>query len=80
MFRRRSVRNVEELLVCQCLQKPHSPIKQVQMTTDHTFHFMSMITGKENYLLVLITNRKAILGMGWTSTRTALQKLAPYFP
>jgi hypothetical protein len=50
------------------------------MTTDNTYHFMMIIPEKPDALVVLITSRKANLGMGWASLRRSLNKLAPLCP
>ena len=80
MFRGKTISNVEKLLSNQRGTTVANSIKEVQMTTDHTFHFMSIVTGKENCLIVLITGRKANLGMGWSAIRGALPAVAPLCP
>lgn len=80
MFRGGTVGNVEELLATQRGTEVKNSIKEVQMTTDKTYHFMSVVPGKENSLLVLITGKKANLGMGWSALRAALPKVAPLCP
>jgi hypothetical protein len=41
---------------------------------------MMIIPEKPNALLVLVTSKKANLGMGWSSIRMAVPKLAPLCP
>jgi hypothetical protein len=55
-------------------------IKEIQMTTENTFHFMMVVPEKPDALVVLITSRKANLGMGWSSIRMAIPKLTPLCP
>ena len=50
------------------------------MTTAGTYHFMSVIPGKEDALVVLITTKRANLGMGWSALRRALGDIAPLCP
>jgi len=50
------------------------------MTSDKTYHFMAVVPDKPGALLVLITNRKTNLGMGWTAARRALNDVAPHCP
>ncbi len=80
MFRGKNVSTVEGLLSNQRGTQVSNSIKEVQMSTDHTYHFMSVVPGKENCLLVLITGRKANLGMGWAALRNSLTAITPMCP
>ncbi|HEV55885.1 MAG TPA: hypothetical protein ENN87_00090 [Phycisphaerales bacterium] len=81
MFRGKTVSNVENLIADQRGDGDvRRLIQEVQMSTEKTYHFMSIVPGKQNALLVLITGRKANLGMGWASLRNALPKVAPLCP
>ena len=80
MFRGKNVNTVESLLSNQRGTQVTNSIKEVQMSTDHTYHFMSIVPGKENCLMVLITGRKANLGMGWSSMRGSLPNIAGLCP
>ena len=80
MIRGKNVLAVESLLSSTRGTKVENTIKEVQMTTDNTLHFMAVVPGKPNNLLVLITSRKTNLGMGWAAVRAALPKLTPLCP
>lgn len=80
MFRGKTISTVEKLLAAQRGTEVSKSIKEVQMTTDGTYHFMTIVEGKPDALLVLITNRSANLGMGWTSVRRANAEIAPLCP
>lgn len=80
MFRGKTISTVEKLLANQRGTEVKNSIKEVQMSTDHTYHFMSIVPGKDNCLMVLITGRKANLGMGWSALRSALPDVAPLCP
>lgn len=80
MFRGKGVSNVERLLSSQRGEQVQNSIQEVQMTTEKTFHFMSVVPGKPNALALLVTTRKANLGMGWAALRNALPKIAPGCP
>ena len=80
MFRGKTVRTVEQLLSAQRGQEVTNSIKEVQMSTDGTYHFMTGVEGKPNALVVVVTSRKANLGMGWSATRNAAKKLTPLCP
>jgi hypothetical protein len=55
-------------------------IKEVQMATDNTYHFIATVTGKPNAMVVLITSKKVNLGMGWAGVRNNMSKIAPMCP
>jgi predicted regulator of Ras-like GTPase activity (Roadblock/LC7/MglB family) len=80
MIRGKNVLAVEALLSSTRGSKVANTIKEVQMTTDNTFHFMAVVPSKPSNLIVLITNRKTNLGMGWAAVRSALPKIAPLCP
>ena len=50
------------------------------MGTTHTHHVMSLVPDKPNALMVLITSKKANLGMAWSAMKTNLPKVAPHCP
>lgn len=80
MLRGKNVRAVESLLSTQRGKKVEKMIQEVQMTTEHTLHFMATIPEKPDALVVLITNRKTNLGMGWSAVRKNLPLIAPLCP
>ena len=80
MFRGKTVRTVEQLLSAQRGVEVKNSIREVQMSTEGTYHFMTTVEGKEDALVVVVTSRKANLGMGWTATRKAAKELTPLCP
>jgi len=80
MFRGKTVSNVEKLLSEQRGDETYNTMQEVQMTTPKTFHFMAVLPDKPNSLLVLITGKKANLGMGWSAVRSAMPEVAPMCP
>ncbi len=80
MFRGKGIRSVEKLLSQQRGEPVENSIKEVQMSTSNTFHYMATVPGKPNALIVLITSNKTNLGMGWASLRSALPELEPLCP
>ncbi|MFZ2449276.1 MAG: hypothetical protein CTY16_07645 [Methylobacter sp.] len=80
MLRGKNVRAVESLLTTQRGKKVEKMIKEVQMTTEQTLHFMATIPEKPDALVVLITNRKTNLGMGWAAVRRNMPLIAPLCP
>jgi hypothetical protein len=80
MFRGKTITNVEKLLSATRGRESKNLVQEVQMTTEGTFHFMSVVPGKPQCLVVLITTRKANLGMGWAALRRALTDIAPLCP
>ncbi|MCW8194791.1 hypothetical protein F6455_08330 [Proteobacteria bacterium 005FR1] len=80
MIRGRNIRAVEELLTAQRGEETTNTIEEVQMTTAGTYHFMSTGKTKKNILTVLITTRRANLGMGWAALRGRLSKIEEAAP
>lgn len=80
MFRGRTINAVESMLSNIRGTKAASMIKEVQMTTENTYHFMAIVPEKPDALVVLITDKKVNLGMGWVAVRNALPLLAPMCP
>lgn len=50
-------------------------VEELQTTTEDTYHFMSVVPGRENTLMILITDKSANLGLGWISMREALARI-----
>jgi predicted regulator of Ras-like GTPase activity (Roadblock/LC7/MglB family) len=80
MFRGKTITNVEKLLSAQRGRETKNLVQEIQMTTEGTYHFMAIVPGKPQCLVVLITSRKANLGMGWAALRNALPDIAPLCP
>lgn len=80
MFRGRNVTAVEQMIANMRGKSENFMIEEIQMTSKNTYHFMAIIPEKPNAMVVLITNKKANLGMGWAAVRMALPKLAPLCP
>ncbi|MDI1300834.1 MAG: hypothetical protein PSX71_02920 [bacterium] len=80
MFRGKNISAVEKLLAAQRGHAVEKSMQEVQMTTAGTYHFMSVVPGKTDSLMVLITTRKANLGMGWAALRRAMVTAAPMCP
>ncbi len=78
MFRGRTVQTIEKLLGAQRGNTELGLIKEVQMTSDSTLHFLSVVPGKDGSIVILTTSKKSNLGMGWSALRLALDDLAPY--
>ena len=80
MFRGKGISNVEKRLSQTRGEEVTNTMQEIQMTTPKTYHFMSVVPGKPNALAILITGKKANLGMGWSGLRGALNDLAPLCP
>jgi hypothetical protein len=80
MVRGKTVKAVEDLLSKNRGAKVVDSIKEVQMATENTLHFIATVTGKPNAMVVLITNKKVNLGMGWAGVRNNMGKIAPMCP
>ncbi len=80
MMRGKNVQAVEALLSGNRGTTVEKSIKEVQMTTTDTLHFMTVLPEKPDSMVILITNKKANLGMGWAAVRGSLPKIAPLVP
>lgn len=80
MFRGKNISAVEKLLAAQRGHAVEKSTQEIQMTTAGTYHFMSVVPGKVDSLMVLVTTRKTNLGMGWAALRRAMATAAPMCP
>lgn len=80
MVRGRGISNVEELLSSTRGEEVRNTMKEVQMTTNRTFHFMSIIPEKPDCMAILVTDKKANIGNGWSALKTNMEKMAPLCP
>ncbi len=76
MFRGRTVRRVEEQLSDQRGKSALNSIKEVQMTTAGTLHFMVTLPEHEHIVALLVTSKKTSPGMGWASLRRAVPMIS----
>lgn len=76
MFRGKNVAKVEEKLANQRRKPLSHSIQEVLMTTEGTIHFMAVLPGKNDILALLVTNKKASVGMGWAILRNALPEIS----
>ena len=80
MFRGKNVTAVEKLLSSTRGKPVVNSLEEIQMSTQHTYHFMKVLPNKKNYLLVLITGKKANLGMGWVAVRSRTDDIEAFCP
>jgi hypothetical protein len=77
MFRGYTVTHVEDLISARRGVPSEHLIEEVQMTTRHTIHFMTIVPDRPDTLIVLITNRQAIVGMSWSAIRRSVLAVEP---
>ena len=80
MFRGKNVTTVERLLTNARGQEVTHTQQEIQTSTPQTYHFMKVLPNKPNCLMVLITGKKANLGMGWAKVRGSIPELEPLCP
>lgn len=80
VIRGKNIRQIEALFAAHRGKPMSKSIKEVQMTTNNTYHFMAVVPEKPDALMVLITKTTANLGMGWSTVRRTLPLIAPYCP
>ncbi len=73
-FRGRTMRRLEREM-SPGEESRSSFVEEIQTTTEDTYHFMSVVPGQEDTLMILITDKSANLGLGWISMREALARL-----
>lgn len=80
MFRGKSVAGIETLMSMQSGREISKTVKEIQISTDRTYNFMTTLPDKKDMLLVLVTDRSANLGMGWMKLRSTAPKVSPHCP
>ena len=80
MFRGKTITAVETMMAAQRGDEIKYHIKEIQMSTDGTYHFMAVVPEKPDNLLILVTRTTINLGAGWMATRSALSEVAPKCP
>ncbi len=75
LFRGRSISRVEELLA-DLRHVPNERLwEEVQVTSKKTFHFMLVLPEHRDVLIVLITGKRANLGLGWSAVRRVVPQI-----
>jgi hypothetical protein len=80
IFRGKTVSAVEKMLTGLRGTLVRDMIKEAQITTDSTCHFMTTSAAKPGVLAVLITSRAADMMAAWTAVRSMLSAAAPFCP
>lgn len=80
MFRGKTITAVEQLLSSTRGSKIEKSIKEIQLTTDKTFHFMIVLKDKPDCLVLLITRSSTNPGMGWNALRSNLPAISALCP
>jgi predicted regulator of Ras-like GTPase activity (Roadblock/LC7/MglB family) len=80
MFRGKTMTTVEMMLSAQRGSEIKHSVREIQMTTAGTFHFMTVIPGKPDFLLIVVTRATVSRGSGWMTTRHALKEIADKCP
>lgn len=77
-FRGRTITAVERMFVAEFGATPGSHlVREVQMSTERTHHFMLVLPESPDTLLVLLTGRRANIGLGWAAIRGAVREITP---
>ena len=80
MFRGKAVLTVEKALTALRGVLVRDMIREAQITTAMTYHFMATSPAKPGALAVLITTRRVEVMAGWTAVRSILAAAAPFCP
>lgn len=71
MFRGKNLHTVEEMLAIQRGESLQFHLKEIQITSTSTYHFISIVKDKPNTLFVLVTSKDVNIGLGWACTKQA---------
>lgn len=77
MFRGPTVTTVERLISERRGVEPEHLIEEVQMSTRRTMHFMMILPNHPEAVSVLITDRRANVGMSWAALRRSMLEVEP---
>jgi len=80
MFRGRNVTVIEDMLSQYSGNKQTRMLEGLQLTTEKTHVFMSVIPDKPAYLVAVVSGKRATLGAGWAAVRGAMPKISPLCP
>lgn len=80
MFRGRTVTAVEQLLTSTRGSRVDKSIKEIQMTTDRTYHFMTILKDKPDCMVLLVTTNTISLSLGWNALRCSLPSITAACP
>jgi len=80
MLRGRAVSIVEEMFAQYSGNKQKRLVESMQITTDKAYVFMTVVQDKPSYVVALVAGKKATLGSGWASIRSAMHRIQPLCP
>jgi DNA polymerase III delta prime subunit len=80
VLRGRAVSIVEEMFAQFNGGKPKRLVESLQLTTDKAHIFTAVIPDKPGYVVALVVGKKATLGSGWASIRSAMSRIQPLCP
>jgi hypothetical protein len=80
MFRGRTIRVVEEMLAHERKVESSRMVQEIQMSTERTYHFMTVLPARKDMLAILITGRRTNLGMGWATLRGSIPQITSLCP
>ncbi len=80
MFRGKTVTSIEKMIADLRNEKPRSMVQEIQLTTEHTYHFMCIVPDKPHVIAILVAGKKINLGLGWASLKTRLKEIADLCP
>ena len=55
-------------------------VREAQVTTGSTYHFMATVPGWDNALLVFVTEKAVSIGLGWMAVHQAVHRVAQARP
>jgi hypothetical protein len=80
ILRGRAVSIVEDMLAQYGGSKQKRLVEGLQLTTGKAHVFMSVVQDRPGYVVALVAGKKATLGSGWASIRSAMHRIQPFCP
>ncbi len=80
MFRGRGIGRIEKMIAELRKTEPEPMLRELQFSTDETYHFMTVVPGKPDLLALLVTTHDVNIGMGWASLRRRLDEIVAASP
>jgi hypothetical protein len=80
MLRGRAVSIVEDMFAHYGGLKRKRLIEGLQMTTDKAHIFLAVVHERPGYVVALVAGKRATLGSGWATIRSAMPRIQPYCP
>ncbi len=80
LFRGKGISGVEGLLAELRGEEAKHSLREVQMSTERTYHFAVVVPDRPDVLAILVTGKPVNLGLAWAELRSRLRDIAAACP